>query len=140
MNAPSSDLPAIVRLGSRVILDIIDEQDHRERLALDVVPDAAADFAAGFLGEGTPMAQAILGRPAGAVIPYRLADIVEVRVVEITPSERAPEESAASARDAATQEAIERSNLEDIVRLALTVDVKWGEYDPEVLEPPDVDG
>jgi hypothetical protein len=119
---------------------MIDEKGERERLVLDVVPDTAADFAAGFLGAGTPLAQAILGRPEGAAIPYHLADIVEVRVVEITPSRRTPEKDAASARDAATQEAIERSNLEDIVRLALTVDVKWGEYDPEVLEPPDVDG
>jgi hypothetical protein len=100
-------------------------------------PDAAADFAAAFgparLGAGDPW------QACRAAIPT-LADIVEVRVVKITPSRRTPEKDAASARDAATQEAIERSNLEDIVRLALTVDVKWGEYDPEVLEPPDVDG
>ncbi len=131
------DLPAVVRTGSRVILEMMDEQGGRERLTLDIAPDAAADFAAGFLGAGTPLAQAILSKPAGSVIPYRMGDIVEVRIIEIAPSERAPAEDAAAARDALTQEAVERANLEDIVRLALTVDVKWGDYDPEALEPPE---
>lgn len=133
------DLPAVVRTGSRVTLEMVDEQGGRERLSLDVVPDAAADFTAGFLGVGTPLARAILDRPAGTILSYRMGDIVEVRIIEIAPSERNPATDAAAARDAVTQEAVERSNLEDIVRLALTVDVKWGDYDPEALEPPEKD-
>jgi hypothetical protein len=121
------------------MLETIDEQGRREQMILDVVPNAAADFAAGFLGDGTPLAQSILGRPAGATVLYRMADIVEVRILDIAPSERAPTQDAAATRDAATQGAIERSNREDLVRLALTVDVKWGEYDPEVLDANDDD-
>ena len=133
---PFPDLPEIVRVGRQVIVELIDQEGRREQLALDVVPDDAADFASGFLGVGTPLAQAILGRPEGSIVPYHFADIVEARVLSIAPSMRAPS-NAAAAREAATQDAVERSNREEDVRLALTVDVKWGEYDPEALEPPD---
>jgi hypothetical protein len=135
MSASSSELPEIVRIGRQVTVELVDQEGRREQLALDVVPDAAADFASGFLGAGTPLAQAILGRPAGSIVPYRFADIVEVRVLSIAPSVRAPSDAAAT-REAATQDAVERANREEDVRLALTVDVKWGEYDPEALEPP----
>ena len=61
MSMPFSDLPEIVQIGQRVIVELIDQEGRREQLALDVVPDDAADFASGFLGAGTPLAQAILG-------------------------------------------------------------------------------
>ncbi len=136
MTSSEPDLPEIVRTGQQVILEMTDQDGRRERMTLDVVPDTAADFAAGFLGSGTPLACAIMGRPVGSVVPYRMADIVEVHILAIAPSPRVPAEDAAAGRDAATQEAVSRSNLEESVRLALTVDVKWGEYDPESLEPP----
>jgi hypothetical protein len=58
-----------------------------------------------------------------------------VRILSVKPSDRAPEAGAAEAREAALREAVNKSNLEDAVRLALTVDVKWGDYDPEGIEP-----
>jgi hypothetical protein len=131
------DLPETVRIGCRVTLELLSDAGEREQLALDVVPDSAADFASGFLGVSTPLAQAILGLPVGSIVPYRMADIVEARVIAIEPSTRAPAHDAAAGRIAATQEAVERSKREDIVRLALTVNVKWGGYDPAPLEPPD---
>ena len=45
-----------------------------ERLAFDLVPDAEADFPRGYLGVGTPLARAILGRTAGEVLSYRAAE------------------------------------------------------------------
>ena len=105
-----------------------------ERLAFDVVADEQADFASGFLGAGTPLAQAILGQPAGATVPYAVADEVEVRILSVAPSERGPAPEVAAAREAAAQEAVSKANMEEMVRLALTVDVKWGDYDPEALE------
>jgi hypothetical protein len=101
----------------------------------DLVPERAADFSAGFLGAGTPLAQAILGEEAGSVVAYTLADVVAVRILSVRPSQRAPAPGAAEAREAALREAVDKSNLEDAVRLALTVDVKWGDYDPEGIEP-----
>ena len=50
-----------VRTGMHVIVDLIDASDRCERLEFDIVPDQVADFARGFLGEGTPLAQAIWG-------------------------------------------------------------------------------
>jgi hypothetical protein len=138
----SSDRPdardmtrTVVHVGTRVEVELIDAAGGTERLAFDVVPESAADFSAGFLGAGTPLAQAILGEVAGATVSYRLADVVAVRVLSVEPSRRAPEAGAAQAREALLREAVDKSNLEDAVRLALTVDVKWGDYDPEGLEP-----
>jgi hypothetical protein len=125
----------MVRVGTRVAVELIDDAGGAERLAFDIVPERAADFSAGFLGAGTPLAQAILGKTAGSVVPYSLADVVAVRILTVEPSARAPVPGAAEAREAALREAVDKSNLEDAVRLALTVDVKWGNYDPEGIEP-----
>jgi hypothetical protein len=126
---------AVVHVGTRVEVELIDDAGRAEGLAFDIVPESAADFSTGFLGAGTPLAQAILGEVAGGVVPYSLADVVAVRILSVEPSQRAPEVGAAQAREAMLRKAVDKSNLEDAVRLALTVDVKWGDYDPEALEP-----
>jgi hypothetical protein len=126
---------AVVHVGTHVEVELLNAGGGAEWLAFDVVPESAADFSAGFLGAGTPLAQAILGEVAGSTVPYRLADIVAVRILTVEPSRRTPEAGAAQAREALLRGAVDKSNLEDAVRLALTVDVKWGDYDPEGLEP-----
>lgn len=126
--------PPRVRIGACVEIELVSEDGDLERLTVDVVPDAQADFANGFLGVSTPLAQAIIGRTAGARVTYAAADVVEVHVRSVRRSERAPAADVAAVRDAATQEAVSRANMEDAVRLALTVNVKWGDYDPEALE------
>ncbi len=125
--------PGLVALGTHVEVELIAESGERERLAFDIAPDAAADFAAGFLGASTPLAKAIIGQPAGAIVPYRQADIVEARIASVRLSQRPADETAAEARQAATQEAVARAKTDDLVQLALTVNVKWGDYDPEPL-------
>jgi hypothetical protein len=130
----TSGAPALrAVLGARVEIELLDERGQTEQLAFDIVPDEAADFANGFLGVGTPLAQVLLGNPAGSTLPYRMADIQEVRIISIAPSRRAPAGDAAARRQAASEEAVSKANLDDAVRLALTVDVKWGDYDPEGL-------
>ena len=121
--------PLTIVVGTRVEVEMLDLQGSTERLAFDVVPNSKADFAAGFLGAGTPLAQAILGHHAGELVSYAFADIGAVRILAVEASERAPESVAS--RDAVIRKAISNSNLDDAVRLALTVDVKWGDYDPE---------
>ena len=132
---PADAIWTVVHVGTRVEVDLVDDSGGAEHLAFDIVPESAADFYAGFLGAGTPLAQAILGERAGSMVPYRLADVVAVRILSVKPSERAPDAGAAEAREAVLREAVNKSNLEDAVRLALTVDVKWGNYDPEGIEP-----
>jgi len=127
--------PGLVALGTRVEVEMVSELGDSERLTFDIVPDRAADFTAGFLGAGTPLAQAIMGRPAGSVVPYRVGDMAEVRILAVALSERPADADAAEARNAATQEAVDRAKTDESVQLALTVNVKWGGYDPEPLEP-----
>jgi len=128
---PERDQGNPVLVGTCVEIEMVDAQGSTERLAFDVVPNSKADFAAGFLGAGTPLAQAILGHYAGDTVSYALADIVALRILSVRASERAPASDPTSSRDAAIRKAISNSNREDAVRLALTVDVKWGDYDPE---------
>lgn len=127
--------PGLVALGTRVEVELISELGDSERLTFDLVPDRAADFAAGFLGANTPLAQAIMGRPACSIVPYRVGDMAEVHILAVALSERRAAEDAAEARHAVTQEAVERAKLDEMVQLALTVNVKWGDYDPEGIAP-----
>jgi hypothetical protein len=130
------DPPAgLVALGTHVEVELSTVEGDAERLAFDIVPDEAADFAAGFLGASTPLARAIMGRPAGTIVPYVAGDIIRATILSVRLSERAADTDAAAVRDAATREAVERANTEDTIRLALTFSSKWGDYDPMPLEP-----
>ena len=95
------------------------------------MPDAEADFESGFLGEGTPLARAILGERAGAVVPYQMGDVTQVKILAVGAGTRARDGDAATERQAIIQRAISKSDLADAVRFALTVDQKWGDTDPE---------
>jgi len=130
-----SDTTPKVTAGASVEVELIDESGASERLALVIVPDKEADFAAGFLGAGTPLAKVLLGQGLGSVVPYRQGDIREVRILGVTPGTPAPKTGADASRRAVLQKALDKADLEDALRLALTVDVKWGEYDPEALAP-----
>ena len=121
--------------GASVEVELIDESGAGERLALVIVPDKEADFAAGFLGAGTPLAKALLGQRVGSVVSYKQGDIREVRILGVTPSAQVPKTGADASRRAIIDKALDKADLEDALRLALTVDVKWGQYDPEALAP-----
>ncbi len=123
--------PDEVAIGSHVEVELIGESGVSERLAFDIVPDDEADFASGFLGVGTALARAVLGRRAGNVVPYRVGDMLEVRILTVAASVRTPTEDVAASRQVTIQKAISQSDLADAVRFALAVDVKWGDYDPE---------
>jgi hypothetical protein len=119
-----------VDLGTHVEVELIDETGASEPLAFDLVPDEQADFANGFLGAGTPLAQAIWGKCAGDVVAYRQGDIVSVRVVNVTNAERVQVEDVAAKRQAVIQQAVvESERISDMV-FALAVGSKWGDYDP----------
>ncbi|MFN2228116.1 MAG: hypothetical protein ACK2UY_17465 [Anaerolineae bacterium] len=122
--------PPVVSLGARVQVELVDEGGGVEALDLVLVPDADADLARGFLGQGTPLGRAIAGHEAGSELPYRQGDIVAVRILAVVPDD-VPDTGAAAKRQAALQQAVERSDAVDMARLALTVDVKWGSYDPD---------
>jgi hypothetical protein len=119
-----------VVLGTHVEVDLIGEEGASEHLAFDLVPDEQADFANGFLGAGTPLAQAIWGKSAGELVAYRVDDVVSVRLVTVTPAVRMQEEDVAAKRQAVIQQAVaESERISDMV-FALAVGSKWGDYDP----------
>lgn len=119
-----------VELGTHVEVELTDEAGGSEVLAFDLVPDAQADFENGFLGAGTPLAQAIWGKGAGDVVAYRLGDVVSVHVVQVTVTERTQVEDVAAKRQAVIDQAVaESERISDMV-FALAVGSKWGDYDP----------
>jgi hypothetical protein len=126
-----SDSAIEIAIGAHVEVELISESGENERLAFDIVPDASADFSAGFLGVGTPLARALLGQRAGSIVPYPVGDITQVKILTVAGSSRAPTDDVAADRQAVIQRAISKSDLADAVRFALTVDQKWGDTDPE---------
>jgi hypothetical protein len=122
--------PVLVALGTHIEVELIDETGSSEYLAFDLVSDEQADFANGFLGAGTPLAQAIWGRSAGELVAYRLGDVISVRLVTVTPAIRTQGEDVAAKRQAVIQRAVaESERISDMV-FALAVGSKWGDYDP----------
>jgi hypothetical protein len=116
--------------GTHVEVELMVESGASERLSFDVVEDAQADFAHGFLGLGTPLAQAILGKPAGSIVPYHVGDVVQVCVLKVTQAARAPEDDVAAKRQAVVQEVVAHSDRITDMAFALAVGSKWGDYDP----------
>jgi hypothetical protein len=123
--------PHAAAIGSHVEVELIEASGSRERLAFDIVPDSQADFSAGFLGASTPLARAVLGQSAGSTVPYPVEEIREVHILSVAPSERIAHDDVTADRQAVIRKAVAKSDLENAVRFALTVDVKWGDTDPE---------
>jgi len=119
-----------VAVGKHVEIELIVEAVERERLALDLVLDKQADFANGFLGESTPLAQAILGQTEGCVVTYRVGDVVKVSILAVTREAHAPVEDVAAKRQAVIEQVVAESNRISDMVFALAVGSKWGDYDP----------
>ena len=123
--------PEVVRLGSHVVVELVTDRGENERLAFDIVPDDQADLASGLLAINSRLAQAILGHGVGSLILYQIEDVREIRILEVAPSRRSSSRETAETRQAIIREAVRKSDLENAIRFALSVDVKWGETDPE---------
>jgi hypothetical protein len=123
-----------VQAGMHVVLELVDEAGASERLELDIVPDSLADYARGFLGEGTPLARAILDQPAGVTLPYRQADIVAVRILAVTPSASAPDADTARDREETLRRAVAEVERRNAILFASSFSGKWGDYDPAGME------
>lgn len=125
--------PLVVDVGTFVEIEFIDAADQREGLSFTIVVDAQADFKNGFLGEGTPLAQAILGHPAGDTVPYRTDEIEAVSILSIQPGQAVPGEDVAARRQETLRKAVEQSDLTNTILFASSFSGKWGDYDPSGL-------
>lgn len=133
----SSPRPSLAAVGTHVTLELITEVGDSEQLEFDLVPDRSADFSNGFLGESTPLAQAILGQPVGRPLLYQNADIRAVRIVAIAPSQAVPEDAEAR-RQETLRKAVRQSDATNAILFASSFSGKWGDYDPTGLdEDPD---
>ena len=114
------------------MLGLITEGGEVEQLEFDLVPDRSADFARGFLGESTPLAQAILGQPVGSTVLYQNADIRAVRILAVTPGKAVPEDAEAR-RQETLRKAVRQSDATNAILFASSFSGKWGDYDPTGL-------
>jgi hypothetical protein len=119
--------------GAHVELELIDSSGEREGLSFDIVPDKLADFKNGFLGEKTPLAQAINGHFAGERVPYRVDEIVEIHILDVQHSRASPDKGIEARRQAALRKAVKQSDLTNAVLFASSFNGKWGDYDPTGL-------
>jgi hypothetical protein len=123
-----------VDVGMFVEIDFIDANEQRESLSFHLVPDAQADYKNGFLGEGTPVARAILGHVAGDRVVYEADEIVAVEIRSIHPSQ--PDQlgsNRAAQRQESVRKAAEQSELTSTILFASSFNGKWGDYDPSGL-------
>ncbi len=127
----SNVTPIPVAIGTHVEVELIDESGAGELLTVDIVPDSQADFSSGFLGAGTLLARAILGQLPGSVVPYRVGELLQVRILKVAPHASAPPADMEAKRQAVIQKAIAQSELVSDMAFALAVGSKWGDYDPK---------
>ncbi|MCZ7554261.1 MAG: hypothetical protein B6D39_12020 [Anaerolineae bacterium UTCFX2] len=129
----SEEQPTQVAPGYMIQVEI-SYTDGAERLEFVIVDDDQADFQAGFLGEGTPLAQAILGALVGAQIPYFVGDARQVTILSAKPTERTPQEDAAARREELHRQAVEQADRISAMMFASSFSGKWGDYDPDAVE------
>jgi hypothetical protein len=136
MNSPETP-PQIVQSGLQVQVEIAYQPGaelEKERLEFVIVPDELADFPSGFLGQGTPLAQAILGEPVGRVVPYFSDDALSVTILSASPTSRSPDQETAARRQERYRQALEQSDRTNAMIFASSFSGKWGDYDPQGIE------
>ena len=124
----------VINVGSLVELILRDRDGKEQRLTVVIAPTEAADFAHGYLGMNTPLAQALLGEKAGTTIPYLKDDIHSIEVISVTKSEINPPPDAAVKREAALQKAKREVEDTNAIVYASSFSGKWGDYDPDSIQ------
>ena len=125
--------PEEIRVGCQVEVILRDREGRQERLSAMIVPDEAADFSQGYLGQSTPLARALLGEKAGTILPYLKDDIYSIEIVSVTkPAVEAPQD-AASKREASLRKAMREVENTNAMVFASSFSGKWGDYDPDSI-------
>jgi len=118
-----------VGLDTHVEVDLIDGDGNAERMAFDLVREAYADLAHGFLGADAPLAKAILGKRVNARIAYAMGDIQEIHIVKIRPGEQAPDADVSIRRQAMLDNARHKAERTSAEMFAASYSGKWGDYE-----------
>ncbi len=125
--------PGTIEVGCQVEVVLRDRAGEAEHLTAIIVTDEAADYAHGYLGEGTPLAQALLGEKAGTTIPYLKGDIYSIEIIAVTKPAVQVDGEAARKRQASMQEAIRQVENTNAIVFASSFSGKWGDYDPDSI-------
>lgn len=123
----------LIAVGCEVEVDLLDRSGNKERLKLLIVPDSAADFAQGYLGENTPLAQALLGERAGHTIPYLKNDILGIEILTVIKSSNQPTDEIAEKRAAMMKKTLREVEDTNAMVFASSFSGKWGDYDPDSI-------
>lgn len=114
----------------KILLELVDQAGQREQLFVQLVDDRYADLSRGFMGEGTPLGQAIINQPLGAEIAYVVDDLRSIKILAIEPTDDCPDPNAPEKNRAAMEKALETVQLTNAVIFASSFTGKWGDYDP----------
>jgi hypothetical protein len=134
MDEPNPAQPVyepLAGIGMRVEIELIYGSGETEQLSFDLVAEPQADYYAGFLGESTPLARAILGRRAGTTIPYQAGDARAIKILSISFSTRQPEADRAARREQVIKQAVEESEFKNRLAVATSMGNKWGDLDAD---------
>ena len=123
----------------QVEIELVDQSGSAEHQKFVIVPDKQADYIHGLLGEGTPLAQALMGKVVGDEVPYLLDDIVSLRILAAQPAHMSSTPQAAAQREAEYQKALADLEKRNATAFAASFSGKWGDYDPDGVEEWDKD-
>lgn len=118
-----------VGVNTHVTVELVAAGAVIETMEFDLVRADAADFDAGFLGENSPLARAILGKRVGATVAYAMGDVTAVRVLRVAPLSAPPPDDAAAQRQAKLDEAVRKAEQTNAEMFASSYGSKWGGYD-----------
>jgi hypothetical protein len=124
---------APIKLGTKVIFDLIDRRGHKERLSVVIVADESADFEHGYLSESTPLGKVLLGEQEGNVIPYLKDDIMAIEILQVAKTTELPSQDAAEKRKTRMRKAIREVENTNAMVFASSFSGKWGDYDPDSI-------
>jgi hypothetical protein len=121
-----------IYLNSRVLVELVDTSGQSERGEFMLVTTEQADFKSGLLDENTPLGRTLLGHHAGELVPYRMGDLKEVRILAVQAGDGSDPSEAATKRRAAVQKAAAQSEITNQMIFSTASGSKWGEYDVDV--------
>ena len=118
-----------VEAGMQVKVELVNRKGEGEILIFTLVEDEQADFSAGFLGSGTPLAKTILGHYPDSKLDYTAGDLAYVRILSVAPSDKIQTEDVIARRAAVMRKALKHSDYVNALIFATSVNSKWGDYD-----------
>ncbi|MFN2216021.1 MAG: hypothetical protein ACK2TS_03685 [Anaerolineales bacterium] len=124
-----------VQEGMLVQVELIQRSGETEWMEFTLVKDELADFRAGFLGLGTPLAKKILGKYEDAIVDYTEGDLSSVRILSIEPSDKTPTEDVNSRRNELMCKVRNQAEHINAVMFSSSVNGKWGDYDIDSINP-----